>query len=58
MPSTPMTERRAAVKCITRVQKEKKEATMMDLYYGRNQVYHPRIYIWHCIGNGACSTRR
>lgn len=33
MPSTSMTERRAAVKCITRVQKEKKEATMMDLYY-------------------------
>jgi hypothetical protein len=33
MPSTPMPERRAAVKCITRVPKEKKEATMMNLYY-------------------------
>ena len=33
MPSTPMTERRAAVKCVTRALKEKKEATMMDLYY-------------------------
>lgn len=28
-----MTEHRAAVKCITRVPKEKKEATMMNLYY-------------------------
>jgi len=28
-----MTERRAVVKCITRVQKEKKEATMMDFYH-------------------------
>lgn len=33
LPSTPMTERRAAVRCITRAQKEKKEATMMDLIY-------------------------
>ena len=32
MPSTPMTERRAVVKCITRVLKEKKETTM-DFYY-------------------------